>query len=108
MAFRIDRCDRPEDYVEFEMEDKNGKVVDFSIQKVDCYPPAVVKKINDFLAAQDATATVPDLNRETLKIVAPEHKKVFDGMTARQLEQVWAHLNEESGVSVGESEASTD
>lgn len=108
MAFRIDRVDRPEDFVDFEVVDGNGKLVEFSLPKNDCLSPAVVKKLNDFMAAQDENATLVEINRESLKIICPSQKKLFDGMAARQMNQIFEHWNKESEMDLGESEASTE
>ena len=108
MAFRIDRVDRPEDYVDFEVVNSDGKLVEFSLPKNDCVSPAVVKKINDFIAAQDESASAVDIQRESLKIICPSQKKLFDGLAARQLNQIFDHWNKESEIDLGESEASTE
>lgn len=107
MAFRIERVDRPEDFVEFEVVDTNDKLVEFKIQKNNCLPPATVKKITDFIAAQPENASLIEINRETLKIICPEQKKLFDRMAARQMDQIFDHWNKESEMTLGESEAST-
>lgn len=107
MAFRIESVDKPEFYVDFEIEQADGKVVEFSIPKADCLPPSTVKKLNDFIAAQDNTASVVEINRETLKILAPSKKKLFDDLAQRQMEAIFKHWNAESEATVGESGAST-
>lgn len=108
MAFRIERVDRPEDFVHFEIVGSDDKLVEFKMQKNDCLPPQTVKKLNDFIAAQPDTASLVEINRESLKIICPEQKKLFDSLAARQMEQIFSHWNEQSEMDMGESEASTD
>ena len=107
MAFRIESVDRPENYVDFEVEQADGKLVEFSIPKPDCLPPSMVKKLNDFIASQDQSVSVVDVNRETLKIMVPAHKKLFDQLAQRQMQAIFDHWNAEAEASLGESEAST-
>ncbi|WP_291474204.1 hypothetical protein [Corynebacterium sp.] len=107
MAFRIESVNKPEFYVDFELEQNDGKIVEFSIPKSDCLPPSTLKKLNEFIAAQDSAASVVEVNRETLKILVPAEKKTFDNLTQHQMEAIFKHWNAESGVTLGESEAST-
>lgn len=108
MAFRIENIDRPENYVDFEIELADGKVATFSIPKSDCIAPSVLKKLDSLIAAQGENSSIVELNRESLKILAPEHKKVFDTLVQRQMDAIFKHWNDESEVPLGESEASTD
>lgn len=107
MAFRIESVNKPEFYVDFELELNDGKIAEFSIPKADCLTPATLKKLNEFIAAQDNTASVVEVNRETLKILVPAERKAFDSLTQHQMEAIFKHWNAESGVALGESEAST-
>ncbi|MDN6706704.1 hypothetical protein [Corynebacterium glyciniphilum] len=108
MAFRIENIDRPENYVDFEIEQADGKVANFSIPKSDCIAPSVLKKLDSLISAQGENSSIVELNRESLKILAPEHKKVFDTLVQRQMDAIFKHWNDESEVPLGESEASTD
>lgn len=109
MAFRIEHYDKPENYVDFEVVNANEKVETFTIPKMDCLPPATLKKINNFVEGlPEGFSDAVHVDRETLKIIAPNHKRLFDGLVARQVNQIMTHWQDESGVKMGESSPSSE
>lgn len=107
MAIKIERTDRPEDFVEFEI-DTPGGLVELSLQKPDCLPPDVVAKISKVYNEKAEKISTLDMNRELLGIIAPDKKKALQTMPERQITQITTAWNESSGVTMGESEASED
>lgn len=107
MAFKIERTDRPEDFVDFEIDTGDG-VEELRLQKPDCLPPETVAKIAKTYNDKAEDLSLLEMNRELLGIVAPGKRKLFKSMAERQITQITEIWNESSEVNVGESEASED
>lgn len=96
MAFRIERTDQPDNYVDFEIVTNDGNTHNVRILKNDCLPPETVAKLREMLASIEEEDFVDDVTRAEFKILAPGHDDMFDQLTTRQIVQIRDHYRAES------------
>lgn len=107
MAFVIDPI--PDDGVPFTLPAKTG-TVDITVPRLGDVAPKILNQLDKDLKKDRVPGDHPESTRYLLRLLVEgkESQESVEGLTVNQLVQISEIWNEESGVSMGESEGSTN
>ncbi|CAB0628053.1 hypothetical protein [Corynebacterium diphtheriae] len=97
------------DNISFNLPGKSGKKIELQVPPLDCFTPDDIDAINGKLKELE-TITPTESVRVMLAHYAKTEaqKSAVTGLVARQITQIDEIWTKESGITVGESEPSTD
>lgn len=105
MAFTIDGFDN----VEFDIPNGKSKRITISVPPLDCITPQDMDKIKARIADVETLTAIEATRIFLLELVTSKAaREAIEALPARQISQIDEIWSKESGLSVGESEDSTD